>query len=154
MSSSFYWGLSKPGFILGLMLTLLPTILGHRHSFFNLVLTSKAFHFIARISFCTYLVHLMVLYQYTLTRNYNIYFNITEAFVAYLGMLVVSLFLGFWLTVLVELPCAKLQRELMQFVKGKRAPPKEKALSEQLLGPEEMKNSLSTSISKSIMTQD
>jgi peptidoglycan/LPS O-acetylase OafA/YrhL len=82
---SFYWGLSKPIFLLGMTMTILPTMVGHSHSFFNLIMTSSAFHFIARISFCTYLVHLMVLYNFIMSRNYNIYYNIIDSFIVYLG---------------------------------------------------------------------
>lgn len=110
LAMSFYWGFSKPVFLFGLILTILPSTLGFSHSFFNLILTPKIFHFIARISFCTYLVHLMILYQFIFTRNYNIYFNLIDTFQAYMGMLMLSLFFGFLLTVIVELPFAKLQR--------------------------------------------
>lgn len=117
IAHSFYWGFSKPIFLLGMAMTILPTMLGHTHSFFNTLLTSKSFHFIARISFCTYLVHLMVLYNYFLSRNYDIYYGIVDQFITYLGMLSVSLGLGFLLTVFVELPFAKLQKELMNKLK-------------------------------------
>jgi peptidoglycan/LPS O-acetylase OafA/YrhL len=110
IAHSFYWGFSKPIFLLGMVLTILPTMLGHSHSFFNTLLTSKSFHYIARISFCTYLVHLMVLYNYFFTRNYDIYYGIVDQFITYLGMLIISLALGFLLTVFVELPFAKLQK--------------------------------------------
>jgi peptidoglycan/LPS O-acetylase OafA/YrhL len=117
---SLYWGLSKPVFILGMGMTILPTILGHRHSFFNFILTPKLFHFIARISFCTYLVHLMVLYYFILSRNYNIYYNIVDNFITYLGLLIVSLIYGFISTVLVELPFAKIQKEVISMLKAKQ----------------------------------
>lgn len=110
LAMSFYWGLSKPVFLFGLIFTILPATLGHSHSFFNTILTPKLFHFIARISFCTYLVHLMILNQFVYTRNYNIYLNLIDTFIVYLGMLMLSLLFGFLLTVIVELPFAKLQR--------------------------------------------
>jgi peptidoglycan/LPS O-acetylase OafA/YrhL len=106
-------------------MTILPSMLGHGHSFFNLIMTSSAFHFIARISFCTYLVHLMVLYNFTLSRNYNVYYNIIDNFIAYLGILVLSLVFGFITTVLIELPFAKLQKELMTTIKAKARKAKE-----------------------------
>jgi peptidoglycan/LPS O-acetylase OafA/YrhL len=49
-----------------MFLTILPSILGIHHSFFNLILNAKALTFIARISFCTYLIHLMVIYGFIL----------------------------------------------------------------------------------------
>ena len=119
INHSLYWGLSKPVFLLGMGMTILPTMLGHSHSFFNLILTPKLFHFIARISFCTYLVHLMVLYYFILSRNYDIYYNTIDNFIVYLGLLTVSLFYGFISTVLVELPFAKIQKEVMSIIKSK-----------------------------------
>lgn len=113
LANSLYWGFSRAIFVLGTILTILPTILGHTTSFFNLILTSKLLHFIARISFCTYLIHLMVIYQFTYTRNYDVYYTIVDTFVIYLGLLVVSLFFGFLMTVFVELPFAKLQKQLI-----------------------------------------
>lgn len=94
-------------------------MLGHRHSFFNMLLTCSTFHFIARISFCTYLVHLMVMYNFVLSRNYNIYYNIIDNFMAYLGILVLCLIFGFITTVLIELPFAKLQKEVLARLKAK-----------------------------------
>ena len=66
---SLYWALSKPIFIGGMFLTILPSILGQTSSFFHLILNAKIFTFIARISFCTYLVHLFVIYQFIYSRS-------------------------------------------------------------------------------------
>ncbi len=107
---SLYWTLSKPIFLFGLILTVLPTTLGFRHSFFNLILTPKIFHFIAKVSFCTYLVHLMILFQVINTRNYNFYYTINGIFVFYSGILALSLLFGTIVTVMVELPFGNLQK--------------------------------------------
>ncbi len=142
---SFYWGLSKPIFLLGMTMTILPTMIGHSQSFFNTLLTSRAFHFIARISFCTYLVHLMVLYHFILSRNYNIYYNIIDTFIVYLGMLVVSLGFGFLGTVFIELPFAKLQKELMNAIKGRvKEKVTTKLITNNLRSDKEMNESLLT----------
>ena len=111
---SLYWALSKPLFIIGLFMTTLPSILGFRHSFFELALSNKLLMFIARVSFCTYLVHLMVIYQFIYVQNADIYYQITEIFVVYLGILVISLALGFTLTMLVEVPFSNLLKLLMK----------------------------------------
>lgn len=116
---SLYWGLSKPIFLLGMTMTILPSMLGHFHSFFNLILTPKIFTFIARTSFCTYLVHLMVLDYFILSRNYNLYYNITDVFITYLGLLVQSLIFGFLTTMFIELPFAKLQKYAVGRLKAK-----------------------------------
>ncbi len=110
LAHSIYWTFSRAIFVFGTILTILPTMLGHSHSFFNFILTAKLLQFIARISFCTYLIHVMVIYQFTYTRNYDIYYAIIDTFVVYLGILTLCLFFGFLMTVFVELPFAKLQK--------------------------------------------
>ena len=130
---SLYWTLSKPIFLFGLILTVLPTTLGFRYSFFNLILTPKIFHFIAKVSFCTYLVHLMIIYQLMLTRNYNFYYTTNGIFVLYLGILMVSLFFGTIVTVIVELPFGKLQKELMNYMKNKNKKIVKEELNEHII---------------------
>ena len=115
---SIYRTFDKPLFVLGIIFTILPTVLGASHSFFNTLLTSKLFNFIARISFCTYLMHLFPLMQFEVTRNYDLYMSTSDVFVLYTGILVLSLFLGLVLTLTVELPFANLQKHLMKKVLG------------------------------------
>ena len=99
MFQSIYYTFSKPVFLFGMILVILPSILGISCSFFNLVLNAKVLTFIARISFCTYLVHLIVIYGFILERTYDVYYDLIDIFVLYLGMLVICLFFGFLLTV-------------------------------------------------------
>ena len=113
---SLYYALSKPVFLFGMVLTLLPTVLGVRGSFFDLILTNRCFVFIARISFCTYLVHLIVMEQFFGTRTYDISYNVLDAFMVNMGILVLSLFFGFLLTMMVELPFANLQKHLVGYL--------------------------------------
>lgn len=105
---SLYWAFSKPIFVTGMILTVLPSCLGIKHSFFNLILTAKCFVLIARISFCTYLVHILVIYYFLLDRVYDVYYTIPDVFVMNFGLLTISLFFGFILTMFVELPFANL----------------------------------------------
>jgi peptidoglycan/LPS O-acetylase OafA/YrhL len=105
---ALYWVFSKPFFSLGLILTVLPSCLGITHSFFNFILSTKLLVYTARISFCVYLVHLMVIMRFSYMRNYSTYFDNIEAFVLYGGLLAISTFLGFVMTMTVELPFANL----------------------------------------------
>lgn len=77
---SLYWTFSKPFFLFGLILAVLPSCLGISHSFFNLILKGKVLVYIARISFCTYLVHLMVIYHVYFTRNEDVYYSLVSTF--------------------------------------------------------------------------
>ena len=85
---SSYWTFSKPIFILGLFMTVIPSALGIRRSLFTTILNARVLIFVARISFCTYLVHLMVLFQYMYSRNYDIYYHNEDMFVLHFGLMV------------------------------------------------------------------
>ena len=126
---STYIVLSKPVFILGMIMVVLPSCLGVKHSFFNLILTAKAFIWIARVSFCTYLVHLMIIDKFIVGRFYDVYYNITDTWVLYLSWLVMSLFFGFLLTVTVELPFANLLK--LAFEKQAKKQNLEKSVKEE-----------------------
>lgn len=117
---SIYYTTSKPIFLFGLILAVLPSCLGIRHSFFNLILNAKVFVFIARISFCTYLVHLMVIDQYLQSRTYDIYYSLLDQFMVYLGQLPIILVLGFVMTVTIEIPFGHLLRIFMGKLKNDR----------------------------------
>lgn len=98
---SLYWTFSKPIFILCLFMAVIPSALGIKRSVFSTILNAKILIFIARISFCTYLVHLMVLYQFIYTQNYDIYFTNGSIFILHFGLVLKSLFFGFMLTIII-----------------------------------------------------
>lgn len=114
---SFYLCFSKPIFIIGMVSVLLPSLLGIKDSFFRTILCASVFNIIAKISFCTYLLHLAFLYQFINSRTEDIYYSINDVFVLYLGSLAVSCLLGFIMTIIVEVPCSYYQKELMKFFK-------------------------------------
>lgn len=105
---SLYWAFTKPLFIVGMFLTILPSILGISHSLLNLVLTAKIVAYVSKISFCSYLIHLVVIYQFLFTRTYDVYYNLNDNFVVFGGMLILTLCLGLAFTMFVELPFANL----------------------------------------------
>jgi hypothetical protein len=58
---SLYLSLAKFLFVLGLGLTILPSLLGCKKSIIMFMMDTWFFNFIAKISFCTYLVHLIIM---------------------------------------------------------------------------------------------
>ena len=114
---SLYACLEKPFFIIGLIMVTFPSVLGCKGSFFRLLLESKILNFMAKISFCTYLVHFMVILQFVSSRTYDNYFSLLDTFTLYLGALVVSCFFGFLMTIFVELPFSICQKEFMKILK-------------------------------------
>jgi len=114
LAHSLYFCFAKIFFIIGLILTTSPSIFGIKSSFFLTLLDTSLFSFLAKISFCTYLVHLIVIYQFYTSRSFDIYYSISNGFIVYLGCLVLSCSVGFILTVLIELPCSYYQRKMMK----------------------------------------
>ncbi len=111
---SLYGCLEKPFFIFGLLMVTFPTILGVQGSLFRTLLDNKILNFLAKISFCTYLIHLMVILQYISSRSFDNYYSLLATFTPYLGCLVVSCFFGFLMTIFVELPFSVWQKEVMK----------------------------------------
>jgi hypothetical protein len=68
-----------------------------------------------------------------LTRNYNFYYTTSGIFVLYLGILMVSLFFGTIVTVTVELPFGKLQKELINYMKNKNKKTLKEDLNEHII---------------------
>ena len=54
----------------------------------------------------------MVIYQFIYTRSYDIYYDITQMFMIYMGLLPIILVLGTIMTLTVEVPFGKLVRIL------------------------------------------
>ena len=117
---SLYFCFAKVVFIIGLTLVLLSTLLGVKGSFFMTILDTKLFSFIAKISFCTYLVHLIFITQYLAVFYTDLYYNIQDRYVILLGFICASCFFGFLLTIVVEVPFSYLQKEVMNKFKGKK----------------------------------
>ena len=101
---SLYFTFSKPIFIGGMIMTFLPSILSIRHSIINTILTARVFFFLARISFCTYLVHLFVIFQFLYSRSYDVYYDIKETFSIFIRLVPIILFLGLVMTLVIEVP--------------------------------------------------
>lgn len=86
-------------------LIVLPTMLGVRGSFFRTVLDVKGLNMFASISYSVYLLHGMLIYYNSGIKTYDTYLNITDVYVQALSIILLSAFFGFWLTVIIELPC-------------------------------------------------
>jgi peptidoglycan/LPS O-acetylase OafA/YrhL len=72
---SLYAALTRFLFVFGLTLTILPSLLGCKRSLVIFLMDTNLFNFIAKISFCTYLVHLTVLLIFYKSRTYDRYYS-------------------------------------------------------------------------------
>ena len=96
---SLYFCFGKLIFLFGLTMMILSTLLGVKGSFFLTVLNTKVFSFIAKISFCVYLVHYIVITQFLAVFYVDMYYYIVDRYVNLLGLITVSCGFGFLLTV-------------------------------------------------------
>ena len=117
--------MSKLLFTLAVAAIMLPATVGIK----DIVATTfdtRFFSIVAKISFWTYLIHYIVVMRNSYNLKQSEYFTFFEVFHHYLTDLVISLFLGFVLTMVVEAPFVKLERFI--FKRGgpeKVKPPKE-----------------------------
>jgi len=98
---SLYFCFGRPVFVIAILLTTLPSLLGFKHSFFSLILNTEIFSIIGKISFCTYLLHMVAMYQFISTRAYDVYFSFQSGFIVFVGCLVLALAVGFLFSVFV-----------------------------------------------------
>ena len=68
---------------MGLSLLILPSLLGI-DSIVKFVLDTKLFNFIAKTSYCTYLVHLIVITYICTNRKIDFYYDLLSSFSTYL----------------------------------------------------------------------
>lgn len=116
---SLYLTFSKFIFVIALYIALLPSLLTSQKSVISLMLDTKCFNFIAKISFCTYLLHLNVVLGWMNSRTYSRYFTIVPTWTEYCAILIISLALGLIMTVLIEIPFMKMQKLLVNHLSKK-----------------------------------
>ena len=118
---SLYQSTSNLIFVLALYLTILPSLLGFKQSIIRLCLDTKLFNFIAKISFCTYLIHYIFIETWIYSRTYSQYYTNFYAWPIFCGILVVSMICGLLMTFMIEAPFSKLQKSFLNFLKNKLA---------------------------------
>lgn len=111
-SHSLYLTYPKTLFVVGVSFIILPSMLGI-NSIVKFLLDTKFFNFMAKISFWTYLIHLIVMNVWITSMNTNFYLSSISMYCLFASHSVVSMLLAFLLTVGVEIPCMKIQKKLM-----------------------------------------
>jgi hypothetical protein len=104
---SLYLSTGKVFFVLGMYLSILPSLLDvPNFTFF--IMDTGFFNFIAKISFWTYLIHYMVVLQITYRQKLDFYYSVGDIIPVYVPTAAISVFLGFIGTLVVEIPFAKM----------------------------------------------
>ena len=87
---------------------------------------TKLFNFIAKVSFCTYLVHAIIIVQMVAKISVDLYYSFLNEYDLFAAHAVLSIFFGFVLCLVVEIPFSKLQKILMAKLMKKSGTKKEK----------------------------
>lgn len=97
---SLYLSTGKVFFVLGMYLSILPSLLD-LPNFAFLIMDTKFFNFIAKISFWTYLIHYMVVLQVAYRQKIDFYYSVGDVIPLYIPIAAISVCLGFIGTLLV-----------------------------------------------------
>lgn len=116
---SFYLSTGKVFFVLGMYLSILPSLLD-LPNFTFFIMDTKFFNFIAKISFWTYLIHYMVVLQITYRQKIDFYYSVGDIIPLYIPTAAISVFLGLVGTLIVEIPFAKMEKMLLNKLMGKK----------------------------------
>ncbi len=77
---SLYQSVAKLVFVMALTLAILPSLLGCHNSIIFFTMDTRLFNFIAKISFCTYLIHLTILTTWVQSRTNDRYYTTIPTF--------------------------------------------------------------------------
>lgn len=110
MTHSIYRTLQSHVAALSFFLTIVPSTLGIRHSFFNLILNTKLFSIIAKVSYSTFIYHLYVIFMFYFNRKNDLYISNLELIMNYIANLVICTLVGCIVTLFVELPFGSILR--------------------------------------------
>ena len=109
---SLYLTYAKTLFVIAISLIVLPSLLG-ADSMVRFIMDTKFFNFVAKVSYCTYLVHAIFIFQWLIQYKVDLYYDIASSYDVFISQSVMSIIGGFLLALLVEIPCSKLQKQLM-----------------------------------------
>ena len=112
---SLYLTFGKALFVVGLSFILLPSLLGIQ-SLVSFTMDTKFFNFVAKVSYCTYLIHYNFIYQGTASLKFEQYYYPLTTSTFFVARSVLSIFFGFLLALVVEIPFAKLQKTFMTYL--------------------------------------
>jgi peptidoglycan/LPS O-acetylase OafA/YrhL len=123
--NAFYMTLSRPLFTFAFSLYLFPILLGN-WKFMRAILGHDFFTPLARISFGAYLIHPTFMTFEAFNRPRAIWSNINLNILTFFGWTVVSFLTSFLFTIVIETPCANLEKTFLMggTGKGKKAAPK------------------------------
>ena len=76
---SLYLTYAKTLFVVAISLIVMPSLLG-ADSMVRFIMDTKFFNFVAKVSYCTYLVHAMFIFQWLLQYKVDLYYDIVSSY--------------------------------------------------------------------------
>lgn len=76
-------------------------------------------NYIAKVSYSTYLLHFIIISCYVNSRSYDVYYSVINIGVIFLGLFVICILAGFYLTITVEIPMLSLLKNALARFDGK-----------------------------------
>lgn len=115
LTHSLFLTYSKLAFIIGLTFLILPSLLGVE-GLVRFTMDTKAFNFMGKISFWTYLIHLTIMFRWITSIQIDFYYAYVPLFVLFVSSATQSMLVGFVFCVLVEVPFVGLQKQLITYM--------------------------------------
>lgn len=110
---SLYLSYGKFLFAVALSLIVLPSLLGI-NSIVKFLLDTKFFNWVAKVSFCGYLIHLTIMLTYIGNMKVDYYYTLPSLYPLFVSHTMSALVAGFIFSLIIEIPCTKLQKNLMK----------------------------------------
>ena len=110
--SMVYNGFSRPLFVFGMMLVLMPTFEGRLPWLFSFM-SNPLFVVLGRLTYCAYLMHFTVILSYYFSLDSSNYFTHTNAIYHYIGIYVLSYAVALGVSVIIEAPLLTIEKTIL-----------------------------------------
>jgi peptidoglycan/LPS O-acetylase OafA/YrhL len=114
-ASLLYNGFGRTARSIGVAWVIYACITGHG-GFVNSILSWKVFIPLSRLTYCGYLLHLYIMYNFLIDQKNSLHFDQFLTSVLYCGFIVISLVLAFVMSLAFELPFMTLDSVLVEVI--------------------------------------
>ena len=125
--NAIYMSLIRAGFIIGLILFIFPILLG-RGQVLRAIMGHEWMTPLARVSFGMYLIHPTYMLFESFNRQRATWVNHNSNILAAFGWWSVTVITSFLFTIIIETPCANLEKTFLMGGNGRNSKPKEKTV--------------------------
>ena len=113
LGASMVWtALSRPLFVLGMMMVLVPTFEG-RLSWFKSFMSNALFKVVGKLTYSAYLIHIAVMLAFYASSNNSELESRDGGIFYFFGIYVLSYFAAVVITLLVELPTLNIEKSIL-----------------------------------------